>query len=370
MPPAVSKCTDVQTNLGDGPLTDIEYTTEAAEIERLELLLSSPSDELVSMMGRLRGDILILGAGGKIGPSISRMAKRASDQAGTPRRIIAASRFSRLEAKSRLEASGVETIAIDLLDAQQLESLPDVKNVIYLAGFKFGSWGQPSLTWAVNSYVPGLVMDRFRNSRIVAFSTGCVYGLSKVAMAGAIESDRLQPSDEYSMSCLGRERIIEHFSRENKTQAALLRLNYAVELRYGVLVDIAKMVYTGQTIDLTMGHVNVIWQGDANAMAICALEKTSSPPLVLNLVGPELLSIRRVAELFGEIFNKPVHFDGTESSTCFLSNGQLCHQMFGYPHVPVRRIIEWTAEWITESRTTNNQPTCFQERNGNFKGSP
>lgn len=318
------------------------------------------------MMSRLSGDVVFLGAGGKIGPSIAKMAKRASDQAKTSRRFIAVSRFSNSEVERRLQECGIETIRADLFDRQQLQSLPDSENVIYLAGHKFGVSNNPSMTWAMNSYLPGTVMERFRNSRVVVFSTGCVYGLSDLARAGAIESDPLQPADEYSMSCVGRERIVEHFSKTNGTPTTILRLNYAVELRYGVLIDVAQMVFAEQPIDLTMGHLNVIWQGDANAMALASLENASSPALVLNLVGPELLSVRRIAERFGELFKKPVRFVGDESSSCLLTNGQLCQKLFGYPHVPVQTIIEWTADWVKRGEPTHNKPTGFQVRDGNY----
>jgi nucleoside-diphosphate-sugar epimerase len=339
---------------------------KALDVDRLELLLSDPGEAVVSLMGRLSGDILFLGAGGKIGPSIAQMAKRASDQANTPRRIFAASRFSNSDTESRLKTCGVETIRTDLFDRQQLGELPEVKNVIYLAGYKFGTVAAPSLSWASNSYLPGLVMERFQKSRVVAYSTGSVYGLSEVTRAGSVETDPLLPTDEYSMSCVGRERIIEHFSRTNGTEAALLRLNYAVELRYGVLVDIAKMVLAGQPIDVTMGHLNVIWQGDANAMALCSLEKVSSPPFVLNIAGPEQLSVRSLAETFGEIMKKPVQFEGTESSTCLLSNGGRCQELFGYPRVTVQKLIEWTADWVMQARKTHGKPTGFQIRDGSY----
>lgn len=335
-------------------------------VDQLEALLSRPTEAVVSMMSRLQGDILFLGAGGKIGPSIARMAKRASDQAETSRRVIAVSRFSNSAIVNRLADCGVETVRADLLDPQQLQSLPDSENIVYLAGHKFGMSDNPPMTWAMNSYLPGSVMQRYRDSRVVAFSTGCVYGLTDITQAGAIETDPLRPNDEYSMSCVGRERIIEYFSKTAGTPTSILRLNYAVELRYGVLVDIAAMVLAEQPIDLKMGHCNVIWQGDANAMALSSLEYASSPAFVLNLVGPELLSVRRIAESFGEIMNKPVKFVGEESSSCLLTSGQRCQNLFGYPQVPVQTIIERTANWIAQGGTTHNKPTGFQVRDGKY----
>ncbi len=347
-------------------LTNAVPNENVLDVDWLEGHMSRPTDAVVAMMKRLSGDILLLGAGGKIGPSIARMAKRASDQAETPRRIIGVSRFSDPAAEARLKAYGVETVRADLLDRQQLESLPDAENIIYLAGFKFGAAAEPALTWAMNTLLPGYVMERYRDSRVVAFSTGSIYGLSDLARAGAVETDPVQPTDEYGMSCLGRERIIEYFSSKRGTKASLLRLNYAVELRYGVLVDIAEMVFTEQPIDLTMGHFNVIWQGDANAMALCTLEKVSSPPFILNVVGPELLSVRRVAEMFGQIMNKRVQFQGTESPRCLLTNGHLGQQLFGNPRIPIGQIIQWTADWIVQGGETHKKPTRFQVRDGKY----
>ncbi|WP_040769174.1 NAD-dependent epimerase/dehydratase family protein [Novipirellula maiorica] len=336
------------------------------DIPELEELISRPTDAVISTMLHLSGDILVLGAGGKIGPSIARMAKRASDQAETARRIIAVSRFSDSASRKRLDAIGVDTIQADLLDTDQLAGLPDAENVLYLAGHKFGVTNNPSLTWAMNSYLPGTVMQRYRDSRVVAYSTGCVYGLSDLTHGGAVESDPLNPTDEYSMSCVGRERIIEYFSRVHNTPTSILRLNYAVEPRYGVLVDIAKMVLAEHPIDVTMGHCNVIWQGDANAMALCSLAHVSSPPFVVNLVGPELVTVRGIAESFAKLFDKQVRFVGTESPSCLLTNGQRCHEMFGYPQVPVQTVIQWTADWLLRGEPTHDKPTGFQVRDGQY----
>jgi nucleoside-diphosphate-sugar epimerase len=344
-----------------------EVTPGAIEdVEQLEALLSRPTESLISTMRRLRGDILLLGAGGKIGPSIARMAKRASDAAEVSRRVIAVSRFSNRMITAQLHACGVETIEADLLDSRQLQRLPDAENIIYLAGYKFGAVKAPSFMWALNSYLPGRVMEQYRDSRVVVFSTGNVYGKTLLTRGGAEEDQSPRPTDEYSMSCLGRERIAEHFSGKFGTSTTLLRLNYAVELRYGVLVDIAEMVLDEEPVDVTMGHVNVIWQGDANAIALCALERASSPPFVLNVTGPELLSVRSVAELFGRIMNKPVTITGTESLDCYLANSSLSHELFGYPRIPVRQLIRWIADWIGRGETTHKKPTSFQVRDGQY----
>src|SRR5467141_1207239 len=266
------------------------------DIEELDELLSEPSEAVIRTLAALDGDIVILGVGGKMGPTLARMAKRASQIAGVSRRVIGVSRFSSSKLESQLQMWGVETLRCDLLDSNSLAALPDAANIIYMAGMKFGTTGQESMTWAMNSFLPGLVSERYRQSRIVAFSTGNVYGLSPVSLGGSREQDALNPAGEYAMSCLGRERIFEHFSRRNETRMSILRLNYATELRYGVLVDIAQRVYAGQPVPLSMGYLNAIWQGDASGMSLEALGSASVPPLVINIAGPELLSVRRVAE--------------------------------------------------------------------------
>ena len=252
--------------------------THPASIEnvaQLEELLSEPTEGVVRALGSLDGDILILGAAGKMGPTLARTAKRASDAAGVKRRVIGVSRFSSPSLENQLQSWGVETVRCDLLDPASLANLPDAANVVFMAGMKFGSTGQEWLTWAINSHLPGLVADRYRDSRIAAFSTGNVYGLSPVARGGSREEDALNPSGEYAMSCVGRERVFEHFSRANQTKMTILRLNYASELRYGVLLDVAQRVNTGQPVSLSMGYLNTIWQADASAMSLESLRCAS-----------------------------------------------------------------------------------------------
>jgi hypothetical protein len=335
-------------------------------VEELEDRLSEPGEGAITALGRLSGDLILLGAGGKMGPSLARMARRASDAAGVRRRVLAVSRFSSSQAENLLQAHGVETLRCDLLDPGQLDRLPDVPNVVFMAGFKFGSTGQEALAWAMNAYLPGMVCHKYRRSRIVAFSTGNVYGLTPVALGGSVESDVLRPVGDYSMSCLGRERIFEHFSRTLDIPLVLLRLNYATELRYGVLVDIARKVYAELPVDLAMGHLNALWQADANAMALQAFDLAAVPPRVLNLAGPELLSVRRVAEQFGRIFEKPAHFRGMESADAFLSSGQQAHRLFGYPRVSAGQMIEWIAAWVRSGGVDLGKPTHFEVRDGNF----
>jgi nucleoside-diphosphate-sugar epimerase len=336
------------------------------DTEHLEELLSEPSAPAVEALGRLEGDLLVLGVGGKMGPTLARMARRASDLAGVRRRVVGLARFSEPGLEARLHAWGVETVRCDLLDGDGLARLPDAANVLYLVGMKFGSTGQEARTWAVNCWLPGLVCQRFRQARCVAFSTGNVYGLSPVARGGSVESDPPSPAGEYAMSCLGRERVFEHFSRTCRTPVALLRLNYATEMRYGVLIDLALRVREGRPIDLAMGHLNAIWQADASAMALAAFGLVSVPPRVLNVAGPELLSVRRVSEQLGTLLSRDVTFQGTESPEALLSNGQLAHRLFGYPRVSAGRLLHWIADWLGRGGETWARPTHFEVRDGKF----
>jgi len=337
-----------------------------ADTDQLDDLLSEPTPLAVDTLARLDGDLLLLGVGGKMGPTLARMACRATDAAGSRRRVIGVARFSNPEHETWLRCHGVETVRCDLLDPAQLERLPDAANVVFMTGMKFGSTGQEALTWAMNCHLPALVAQRFRGSRIVAFSTGNVYGLTPVALGGSLETDALHPVGEYAMSCLGRERMFEYFSRTLGTPMAILRLNYATEMRYGVLVDVARRVWAGDPVPLAMGHLNALWQGDANAMALCAFGRVSSPPFVVNLAGPETLSVRRVAEEFGRLLGKDVIFTGTEAADALLSNGQLGHQLFGYPRVGVRQMMAWIAEWVKRGGATLDRPTHFESRDGRF----
>ena len=337
-----------------------------AGVDELERLLSKPYESTVQALALLPGDILVLGAGGKMGPTLARMAKSASDLAATPRRVIAVSRFSSSQLPERLQSWGIETIRCDLLDPASLANLPDAPNVIYMAGMKFGSTGNESLTWAVNSFLPGLVSERFRHSRIVVFSTGNIYGLTPVSRGGSLESDVPNPVGEYAMSCLGRERMFEHFSHTANTKVSILRLNYATELRYGVLVDVARSVYSGKPVAISMGYLNAIWQADASAVALASLPHASSPAFVLNITGPEVLSVRRIAEDFAERFGKSVQFHGEEANDALLSNAQKAFQLFGKPRVSYEQMTTWIADWIERRGETLGKPTHFEDRAGRF----
>ncbi len=317
-------------------------------------------------MARLEGDIILLGVAGKMGPTLARMAKRATDLAGRKRRVIGVSRFSTGDQARELESHGVETIRCDLLDENAVAALPDVPNVIYLAGMKFGSTGQESLTWAMNTYLPAVVCKKFARSRIVAFSTGNVYGLVPVRGSGSVETDAPNPAGEYAMSCLGRERMFEHFSRTQKTPMALIRLNYATEMRYGVPVDLARKVFAGEPINLAMGWFNTIWQADANAMVLQCLAHVASPPLMLNVTGQEKLGVRAVGEEFAKRMNRPARFVGEESSTALLNNAQRAFSLFGSPRIDAAQLLEWVANWTMQSRATLGKPTHFESRDGKF----
>ena len=340
--------------------------TRVQNTEVLDDLLSTPTSAAVETMTRIDGDVIILGVAGKMGPSLAAMVKRASDAASAKRKIIGVSRFGSAGSEEALQLQGIQTIRADLLDQSELDRLPDAPNVIYMAGMKFGSSGQEALTWAMNVYLPGMVCQKYRRSRIVAFSTGNVYGLTPVQRGGSVETDALDPMGDYAMSCVGRERMFEHFSRTLNIPASIIRLNYAIELRYGVLADLARRVWQGDPIDVSMGNVNVIWQADANAMAIASLQHAASPPFVLNVAGPEMLSVRNVCEQFGALMSRTPKFVGTESPTALLNNGQMGHRLYGYPRVSVETLIRWTADWISSGGASLGKPTHFETRDGRF----
>lgn len=337
-----------------------------ASTEQLDDLLSAPTPGVIETLGRLDGDILILGVGGKMGPSLARMAVRASQSAGVKRRVIGVSRFSNGELPAWLTKHGVEPLAADLLDPQQLAKLPEAPQVVVMTALKFGSSSRPGDTWAVNCWASASVCQRYPQSRIAGFSTGNVYPLTPVTGTGSLESDRLMPIGEYAASCVGRERLYEYFSRTHGTPLAIVRLNYACELRYGVLVDLGRQILAGEPIELTMGAVNVIWQGDANAMTLQTLGHAASPPFVVNVAGPETLSVRRTCEELGKLLGKPPLFAGSEGPDALLSNGQLGHRLFGYPRVPIVVLLKWIADWLKSGGELLGKPTKFQVRDGNF----
>lgn len=336
------------------------------EVSDLYQKLLAPSDQLVADMSRLRGDIMILGAGGKMGPALARLARQAVDLAGTDQRVMAASRFSEPGLQDELEHAGIKAFRIDLLEDEQLQALPDAENVLYLAGTKFGTTGKEPFTWAMNSYLPGRVAEKYRKSRIVVFSTGNVYPLVPVGSGGATEQQLPEPIGEYAQSCLGRERVFQYFSDKHQTPALIYRLNYANDVTYGVLLEIARSVKEQKPVDLSMGYVNVIWQGDANEIALRSLQYCSSPAKVLNVTGPETLRVRWLAEEFDKLFGKAPVFVSEEEETALLSNPAECVRLFGEPKVSVRQMLEVIAGWVKAGGKTLNKPTHFQERGGRF----
>lgn len=335
-------------------------------VDELEEFLSRPNECVREAMAELDGDLVILGVGGKMGPTLARMAQRATEEAGVSRRILGVSRFSSPDARANLERWGIETIACDLLNPQAVAALPDAALVVCMTGLKFGSSENPALTWAMNCYVPALVSERYRESRIAVFSSGNVYGMTPVESGGSIETDPLNPVGEYAITVMGRERMFEYFSRAHGIPMTLLRLNYATELRYGVLVDLANQVFSESTIDVSMGHFNVIWQTEANAMALASLRHTDSPPRIVNIAGSEICTVRSVCERLGELMGKPVRFTCTESPDALLNNARESYKRVGEPSVTMEQMLEWTADWISRGGASLNKPTHFESRDGRF----
>lgn len=335
----------------------------------LDDLLSAPSGADVAAMRAMAGGLLILGAGGKMGPSLARRARRAADEAGVSKSVVAVSRFSDRAAEAQLREAGIETFSADLLDFDQLARLPDAENVIFMAGRKFGSAGAAHLaclTWASNAYLPARVAERYRHARIVAFSSGNVYPFVPVAGGGATEETAPDPIGEYAQSVLARERMFEFFSARHGTRVCLLRLNYAIELRYGVLRDIGAKVFEGRPVNVSMGSLNAIWQGDANSICLRSFALCESPPAVLNVTGPETLSVRDIARRFGQLFGSEPVFEGHESDTALLNNASRCHRLFGPSSVSVETALVWTAEWIQNGGPGWDKPTHFETRDGRF----
>lgn len=333
--------------------------------ERYQQLLA-PSAAVISDIARLKGDIIILGVGGKMGPALARLAKEAVDRAGVNKRIIGVSRFSEVGLQESLNNAGIETYAADLLEDDQLEALPFAENVLYLAGTKFGTKGNESFTWAMNAYLPGRVAQKYKNSRIIVFSTGNVYPLTPVLLGGADEQYLPQPMGEYAQSCLGRERLFQYYASKHNTPVLIYRLNYANDVTYGVLLEIAKSVYKKRPIDVSMGHVNVIWQGDANEIALRALHHCSTPAKILNVSGPETASVCWIAKEFGKLLGEEPAFINTEQDTALLSNTAEAALLFGYPRVSIKQMIELIADWIKEGGKTIDKPTHFEERAGQY----
>ncbi|MCK5806703.1 MAG: NAD-dependent epimerase/dehydratase family protein, partial [Lentisphaeria bacterium] len=325
---------------------------QISSVEALDELLSRPSEGLIASMKELDGDIMIVGGGGKIGPTMVRMAKRAVDAAGVDKKVMAVDLFE----LPQLEAMGVETFQCDMMDQAAVDQLPDVKNVVYMVGRKFGSTGSESVTWAVNCIVAYHAARKFQGSRIAAFSTGCVYPVMDIRTGGATEQTTPAPVGEYAMSCLGRERMFDVFADQGKADVIHIRLNYAVECRYGVLFDVATQVWNGEPVDVTTGYANVIWQGDACSQVLESLSQASNPATILNVTGPEMFSIRQAAISFGEFMGKEATFCGEENGMGYLNNASKANGLFGNPSVPLLKIIEWTANWVMSGGENLGKP--------------
>jgi nucleoside-diphosphate-sugar epimerase len=341
---------------------DQEFPSLFADEAALEEFMTRPSRALVESLARLDGDIMVLGVGGKMGPTLARLAKRAAPK----KKIIGVARFSEAALRGKLEGHDIETIQADLLDRKAIADLPKVKNIVFMAGRKFGSTGSEALTWAMNTFMPGLVAEAFGNSRIVTFSTICVYPFVDVTSGGASEDLAPNPPGEYAQSCVGRERMFQHFSNSFNTPGCIIRLSYAIDMRYGVLFDVASAVNEGRAIDLSMGHANVIWQGDANTQILMALNHCSVPAWPINISGRSVISIKWLAEEFAKRFGKRAVFTGTSATSAWLANTDKAASLFGDPIVPIDKMIDWCADWVVKDGANLGKPTHFEVRDGGY----
>jgi dTDP-4-dehydrorhamnose reductase len=348
------------------PIPPSDLPERISSIEQLDEIMTRPRPALIEFVKTLKSPLLLLGAAGKMGPSLAVLAQRAVEAAGCDLKIIAVSRFSDIKARQWLESRGIQTIPCDLLEREALKPLPDSENVVYLVGLKFGTQQNPSLTWAVNTLVPAHVMERFPGSRMVALSTGNVYPLSPASSAGSVETDPLTPLGEYCNAAVARERLFEYASRKHASPLALLRLNYATDLRYGVLLEIAQKVWASQPVDVTMGCLNCIWQGDANEMILRSLGLAQLPSAAFNLTGSARLSVRELALRFGGVMGRPVTIVGREADTALLSNSTRLFTALGEPPTPLETVLKWTAHWVMTGGTTLGKPTRFEVRDGKF----
>ena len=332
----------------------------------LDEVMTRPSAALQAFIATVHGPLVVLGAGGKMGPSLCKRARRAADAAGHDLDVIAVSRFTDARVREDLDAAGIQTVACDLMDAAALGQLPRAKNVIYLVGMKFGTGRAPARTWAVNTLIPAHTMAHYAGARIVALSTGNVYPLVPVAGGGAVESSPMTPVGEYANACVARERIFEYCAGESATPVVLVRLNYAIDLRYGVLVDIARRIQAGEPVDVTTGFLNCIWQGDANDMILRSLALAAIPPAPLNLTGPEIHSVRSLAKRLGALMDRPVRFTGEEAETALLSDPAVACARLGDPLVSIDTMLRWTAHWVEQGGALLDKPTHFEVRDGKY----
>ncbi len=334
-----------------------------ADVEALEDFMTAPSPALVRDLEGLAGDIMVLGVGGKMGPTLARMAKRAAPG----KRVVGVARFSEKGLRERLESQGIECIPCDLLDRAAVERLPAIENIVFMAGHKFGAAGNPDFTWAMNVGVPFIVAETFRSARFSVFSTACVYPFADVKGQGSPESTpRLPPPGDYANSCVGREMMFEYASRKYGSRAALVRLEYAIDMRYGVLFDVASKVFADKPVDVTMGHVNVIWQGEANEQALRLLAHSTSPATPYNVTGPEVVSVCSLAAEFGKRFGKTPVVTGSEAPTAWLIDTALAQQVLGAPQVPLAKMIDWVADWVQRGMPSLGKDTHFSTRDGKY----
>jgi nucleoside-diphosphate-sugar epimerase len=334
--------------------------------EELEKIMCEPSDDLAEFLSKNEGDYIVIGAGGKMGPTLTKLLKNGLLKAKKDNVVYAVDRKFDPRIKSDFEKNGIKPLEFDLLDDESVAKLPEVKNVIYMAGMKFGTAENISLTWALNTYLPTVIAKRYKNSSIVAFSSGNIYHLTPAILGGATESTPPNPFGDYAQSCLGRERMFEFFSIKNGTKTAIIRLAYAIDLRYGILLDVAQKVYNKTPIDIEMGCVNVIWQADANEQIIRSLKETTSPANIINITGPEIISIRYLAKEFGKIFNIEPLFEGKEAESAILLNTVKSQGLYGYPKTTMNTMIKWIAEWVKSEGKTLNKPTHYETRNGKY----
>lgn len=334
--------------------------------QELDDFLSQPTGEDIAYASQLEGDVVLLGAGGKMGPTLALRIRRALAAAGRSNKVYAISRFSDSRISDQLSSFDISVVSSDLLETRDLRKLPEAENVLFLAGRKFGSSGNEALTWAMNAVLPAKIAERYARSRIVALSSGNIYPFERTGSKGASESTLPAPLGEYAQSVLARERVFEYFSQRSGTPIVRIRLNYAVELRYGVLVDVAQKVFAGIPVDVTMPAFNAIWQGEANSIVFRSLDLATSPAEVLNLTGADTIFVRHVAEQFATRFNKPLKLTGEEAPTALLNDASRCHQLFGPPRIPLETLLDWTAEWISAGLPTLGKPTHFEARDGKF----
>lgn len=334
--------------------------------DQLMDVLTTPSSALVEEMSSLDGDLVVLGVGGKVGPTLAIRAARALNQSGSSSKVYGVARFSDPRSAEVLKKGGVIPFKADVTDENQLSNLPDAKNLVYMVGHKFGSTNNEHYTWMMNSYLPGRVAQRYPDARTVAFSTLLIYSMAPHAYGGSRESDLPNPFGEYAASCVGRERVYEHFARKNSTPLTKFRLGYAIEMRYGVLSEIAWAVKSRTPIPLAMGHASVIWQGDAAEYALRSLRLADTPPVEINASGPETVSIRSLAHQFAEKFDTEPVFEGEEEDNSYLLNGTKAHEAFGYPSVTLPKMVDWVANWVNADGGKLGKPTKFQERGGQF----